>query len=477
MTFGPPGLTCHLLTSVLIASTCSGFQHGYNVIIINTPADTLKNWINQTHFQNYHHRISPNGLSIIWSILTSIYCLGGIIGALSVGLAIRMVGSRKALAYNNLLVVVGVLLEFSAKYVGYYEFVITGRLIIGVNSGINSGLCTVYVCDLSPQSLRGAMGSMYQVWLTGGMIIGSTIGLAEVLGNGKSWQFMLAVPIVPAVLQLVLMLFYAPESPRHLLIIKKEQKEAIKVLVWLRGPEADIEDEIQTLIDEQASLKNLPRITMKNLHRQDSLKKPLILVIILMVAQQMSGIVTVAFFSSQTLEQAGLSHVAMELTNIGGACLSTVITVVSMAVLVEKFGRKPLLVISLTVIALSQSLLMACLKIGETPRWVPYLSIASTYSIVIGYGIGLGSIPWFLTSEMVPQNAKPTVQSVAVGVHWSMVFLIALSFPPLAGALGYFVFLFYIVSCVLAVGFVVLCVPETKDKTLGEVQRFFRGKV
>lgn len=461
------GLTCNLVLSVIVISFGSGIQHGYNIAVVNTPSNILRAWISEGHRKNYGTTLPTVTLDLIWSTLTSIYYLGGIIGAFLVGVILKTIGPRKGLMVNSGIVLVGVVFEVLPKY---YELLIVGRLVIGVSSGVSSGVCSVYSCDMAPKRLRGAVGGTYQACLFLGMLIASVVTMHWILGREGTWKYLMAMPVVPAVLQFAALVFVVPDSPRFLLMRGDDRGK--EVLRWLRNDE--VGDEVLMMQTELDTLKHLPRITWKDLHREPLLRKPLICVVVLVVAFQMCGIVATGIFSNFVfVEEAGLSFETMEYVNLCQPLVSMISTMVTTAVLVEKHGRKPLLISSFSVMAASQLVLLFSLIVHR--KWCRYVSVLAAYVFIYFYGMGV-SIPKFLPSEMFPQNAKPLAQTITGGVNWIMMFVVVLGFIPLDEVFGYYVFYFYFVSNILAIIYVVYFVPETRNKTLPEIQEFYKRK-
>lgn len=470
------GLTFHLAFSVVTVAFGCGFQHGYNLSVMNSPAEVFKSWISVRHKGNYHQDISPQLLETIWWLISNIYCMGGIIGAVLSSQMLRTIGPRKALIYNNIILFAGCVLQSMAMYVKYYELIIIGRLIVGVNSGVNSGICTVYLCDASPLGIRGAVGSMYSVALDFSTAVSFVVGMEDFLGSEETWHYLLGVPMVPAVIQLLILVFFTPESPRFLFIIKEDREGAVEALKWYRGKDTNIEPELSGMDDELTQIKDSPHLTLRDF-RQPYLQKPLLVVLTVMIIQQMSGFMTIEFFSSHIFtKEAGLNQRDMELANIGHAVVGTLSSILTMVFLIETYGRKPLILGSLGSMAVALQILLLCLVFVKDVIWMPYVAIASIYCFVFVYNIGLGCIPWFLASELLPQNAKPLGQSAALTMHWASVLVIALTFSPLNSVIGYYTFLIYIVCNLLSIVYVAFNVPETRNKTVEEVQMFFKKR-
>lgn len=466
-----PGLTWHLVFVVTVSSIGSGFQHGYNLGVLSTPTEVLKTWVSTLHRANHNDKASETTLNLIWSIVINIYCIGGIIGALLSGVVIESSGSRSGLLYNNVIAVAGAVLQFSSKYIDQYEVVIVGRFLAGINSGICSGLCTLYVFDVSPKNLRGAMGCMYFASVNVAIVIAYVVGMEKNLGNER-WNFMLGVPVVPAVVQFVLIYLWIPDTPRRLLIVEDNIQLAVDVLEKLRGETADLRSEIT----EMRAEKTYHKLIWKDFNRDPVLRKPLIVASLLMVAQLMSGIVAVSFFFCHELlvDISGLTRIHMEYANIAQASAGTFITILTLTLLVETFGRKPLLLASLTSMLISQTALLTGLVAIKNVAWLSYFSIASMFATTISFSVGLGCIPWFLAQEMFPQNAKHIAQAIVTSVNWGMAFFTSMTFSFLVDCMGHYVFALYIVSNLVSIVCVAFFVPETRNKSMEEVEGFFK---
>lgn len=463
-------LTAHLALAVLIASFGSAFQHGYNVGDLNAPAHLLRSWIAERHLENYGTQLPPATLVLVSSIASSVFNFGGIIGGVFGTALFQKMGLdlKAALIYNNVLIFVGSSMEFSSKYVGYYEVMIVGRLIIGMNAGVNTAICVLYLCDLAPVRIRGAMGSTYQLCLVLSTLLAAIIGTDLVLGRKETWHYMLAFPIIPAVIQFVV-LWFMPDSPRWLFIIKDDLEGTVEVLKWLRSS-ANVDEEISSMRQEKQAFEYFAVLHISDFCRLPQLRNPLIICSLIMAAQQLSGFAALSFSSNQIIvKQEHLSHATLQYANIGYNCLNVAFTLISTVYLIEKCGRRTSLLASFIGITLAHSSLMVCIILHTKAIWVPYVSVFFVYLYIVSYALGAGPIPWFLVSEMFSQRAKPIAQSIVVGIHWSANFIVAISFAPLVNSIGYYVYLVFITICLFIFFFILLYVPVTKDKTVQEV--------
>lgn len=197
-------------------------------------------------------------------------------------------GRKGGLLLNNILVVLATILEGASKSAGSYEMIIVGRLLIGINSGLNAGLAPMYLAEISPINLRGAVGTVYQLVITISILVAQVLGLRSLLGSENQWPVLLAMTIVPAIFQLATLPF-CPESPKFLLLSRGKEIEAQRALTWLRG-NFSVQEEMDEMRNEYDSVKIVPKFTMSELITNSALRIPLVISLTIMVAQQLSGI-------------------------------------------------------------------------------------------------------------------------------------------------------------------------------------------
>ncbi|POI33297.1 hypothetical protein CIB84_002951 [Bambusicola thoracicus] len=153
------------------------FQYGYNVSIINAPTQHIHKFLNETWASRYHAELNPNLLTFLWSVIASIFSLGGLCGALIGGSMAIQLGRKGALLMNNVIAILAAILMGISFPTGLFELLIVGRFLIGINSGV--GLCVqpLYLGEVAPKHLRGGMAMGSSIFLTGGILAGQIIGL------------------------------------------------------------------------------------------------------------------------------------------------------------------------------------------------------------------------------------------------------------------------------------------------------------
>ncbi|KAG5863667.1 hypothetical protein JTB14_025655 [Gonioctena quinquepunctata] len=298
------GFNGKLAFAIAAAALGSSFQHGYNTGVLNNPKSVLVDWINATAINRTGENPDKDSITLIYSLMTSVFCIGGMIGGATTGFIADRFGRKGGLLLNNILVLLATISMTTSKAASSYELIIFGRFLIGINSGLNAGLAPMYLAEVSPINLRGAVGTVYQLVITISILISQILGLSSILGTDKLWPTLLAMTIVPAIFQ-VITLPFCPESPKYLLLSKGNEPQARSALSWLRGS-FDVHEEMDVMKAEYEAMKLLPKVTLRELLTNTTLRIPLMIALTVMIAQQLSGINAVMFFSSEIFEMAGL---------------------------------------------------------------------------------------------------------------------------------------------------------------------------
>ncbi|XP_023319897.1 solute carrier family 2, facilitated glucose transporter member 1 [Eurytemora carolleeae] len=470
----PEGLNFRIIFAISAGAIGSSFQHGYNTGVLNAPQKLIESWIkncpegdgiggNSTSDGIESKCMDDTTVTLIWSWVVAIFCIGGMMGGSMVGFISSWLGRKGGLLLNNILVVIAALLMGLSKMTGSFQMLIAGRLIIGINSGLNAGLAPMYLSEIAPVSMRGAVGTVYQLIITISILLSQILGMSNVLGTETGWPLLLALTIVPAIFQ-VLTLPFCPESPKFLLLDKDDEMAANKALTWLRST-IEVHDEMDEMKQEQEAMKLVPKVTLKEMLTNSALRKPLIIANMMMLAQQLSGINAAIFFSTKIFESAGLDEQASQSATLGMGAMNVAMTFVSL-IMIEKAGRKTLMISGLVGMFFMTTLLLVSLLLAESLPWISYMAIVAVILFVVGFATGPGSIPWFFVTELFSQSGRPIASSIAVAVNWSANFLVGLGFSPIQLAVGPYVFIIFMVTQLIFIAYVWFVVPETKNRTI-----------
>ncbi|MFS7975912.1 putative major facilitator, sugar transporter, major facilitator superfamily [Helianthus anomalus] len=277
--------------------------------------------------------------------------------------------------------------------------------------------------------------------------------------------------MVPCVV-LVIGLFFVPESPRWL-AKTGNQKQFWIALRKLRGKNADISDEADEIQDYIETLEKLPKTKLWDLF-QRRYSRSVIIGVGLMVCQQFGGINGVCFYTSSIFESAGFPG---DLGTIIYALVQIVVTALN-ALFLDKAGRKPLLLVSATGLVLgclttALSFYLKTYEIGLST--VPALAVTGILLYIVSFSAGMGAIPWVIMSEVFPINIKGAAGSLATLVNWFGAWAISFTFNFLLSWSSYGTFIVYAAINAGAIVFVIKMVPETKGRTLEQIQAAING--
>jgi len=436
-----------LLTSV---AALGGLLFGYDTAVIAGAIGYLKQ-----HF-------SLNEVQEGWAVASVL--VGCMIGAAIAGPVSDWAGRKKALIFSALLFAVSAI--GSAVPLRLWHLVVA-RLVGGLGVGMASLVSPLYIAEVAPARIRGRLVSLNQIAIITGMLIVSIVNwwIASPVDTSwnvsMGWRWMFGSETLPAVLFFVLLL-PVPESPRWL--AKQDRKEeAEQLLVRLNGPRqaraAMVEIE-EALALESGSLKDLLLPGMRVV---------LVIAVILAVLQQVTGINAVVYYAPKVFKTAGyqvtdtqalLQTVALQTVNL----LFTLIAVR----LVDRAGRRPLLLITSAAMGISLALLGGAFHWGLRPEWV----FAFTLAYIASFAVAMGPVVWVVLAEIFPTRIRGRAMAVATVSLWIACFAVAQSVPWMFENLGKDVsFWTYGVMCGVAFVFILRFIPETKGKTLEQIER------
>lgn len=403
----------------------------------------------------------------------SIVTVGAAAGGLLGGWMVEKIGRKLSLMFCSLPFVFGFTIMIAAQNVWMLYI---GRVLTGLASGVTSLVVPLYISEMAHERVRGFLGSCVQLTVVLGIMGVYLAGLFV------DWRWLAICSSIPPTLMLVCMCFM-PETPRFLLSQGK-RREAEEALRFLRGPDAPVEWEcarIEDACDEQGS-----SFQMSDL-KDPGVYKPMVIGVMLMVFQQMTGINAIMFYAETIFEQAHFKE--SDLASVIVGLIQVIFTGVA-ALIMDRAGRKVLLIISGAAMAISTTAfgvyfyLMSTFPkttslsdVGEEPHAdLAWLALASMAVFITGFALGWGPIPWLVMSEIFPVKVRGVASAVCVLTNWSMAFLITKTFQDMMNLMtSAGTFWLFASMCILNVIFTMAFIPETKGKTLEQIEATFRG--
>jgi SP family galactose:H+ symporter-like MFS transporter len=397
--------------------------------------------------------------SFMLGVVTSIALAGAAGGAAVAGLLADQFGRRPVLVATAVVFVLGALLAALADSL---TLLLAGRLLVGIGIGGASMLTPLYLSEIAPARERGKLVSFNQLALTSGILASYLVGYG--FAATGAWRWMLGLGALPGVILAVGMLCL-PETPRWLAGHGYADK-AEAALRRLRGPDVDIEGELgQLRADLTDDVQTLPESRLG--HRAARL--PLIVGIGLAVFQQVTGINTVIYFAPVIFQASGLSSASAAILATAGVGVVNVLMTVVAIWMVDRVGRRVLLLAGLAGMGLSLCVLGLGFLLG-TGSALGWLTAASLATYVGSFAIGLGPVFWLLISEIFPLAIRARGMSAATIANWMANLAVALTFLNLVDLLGRpSVFFLYATLTLGAFLFARGLVPETKGLSLEAV--------
>ena len=396
-------------------------------------------------------------------IVVSSVLLGSLAGAAAGGMLADRLGRRRLLIATAVIFGLGAI---GAALAPDTALLVVARIVAGAAIGIASFVAPLYISEIAPVDIRGKLVSINQVALTSGIVISYLVDYA--FAGSQAWRWMFAMAVIPAS-AFGIGLIFIPDSPRWL-AGRGHLDQARAVLKRIRPPgkvDAELKD-IQDSVSQQKG--NWSELL------SPPLRSAMIVGIGLAIAQQITGINTVIYYAPTIFKFAGLSSSSSAiLASVGVGVVNVVFTVVAMQ-LIDRVGRRPLLLVSLAGMALSLIVLGLAFSLPQFKDILGWVAIGSLMAYVGSFAVGLGPVFWLVLSEIYPLRIRGRAMSVGTAANWSANLIVALSFLTLTQVVGKAAtFWLYGAVSIGAWLFAFFLVPETKGKTLEEIEAYMRA--
>jgi sugar porter (SP) family MFS transporter len=407
------------------------------------------------------------GLSPFTSgLVVSSLLVGAVIGAAFAGPIADATGRRRLVLVAAIIFAVGAIGAALATSAG---LLILFRFVLGLAVGAASLIVPLYLAEVAPTEIRGAVASLNQLMIVTGILVAYIANSA--LAGAEAWRWMIALAVIPSVLLFLGMLFM-PETPRWL-VSKDRDEEAREVLRRTRDEtavEAEMSDIKRVESQEEGGLGELLA----------SWVRPALLVGMgLAIFQQIIGINTIIYYAPTTLTNVGFGNSAAILANAGIGVINVTMTLVAIR-FIDRVGRKPLLLLGAAGMALSLAILGLTSLLLPEPSGVSLVGIITLVCLALfiaAFAVSWGPIVWVMLGEIFPLKVRGSAMAVATVLLWAANFVVSLSFPVLLEALGIgWLFLGYSFIGLAALFFVRSFVTETKGRSLEKIESDLRER-
>jgi len=429
-----------------ITSALAGFLFGFDTVVISGAEQTIQK---------------------LWGLSAGMHGLamgsalyGTVLGSLFGGWPTDKFGRKPTLLFIGLMYILSAVGCAFANDVGVF---IAARVIGGIGIGVSTVAAPLYISEIAPPAYRGRLAGMFQFNIVFGIIIAfvSNAVIAH-FGGENAWRWMLGIAAVPSIIYAV-MCFGIPESPRWLLSRKGDRAAGLKVLKLIEpdSSQAQLEAHADELMAAAKSEK-----TVASAFWTWRLRVPILLAFLVAFFNQLSGINAVLYFAPRIFEMTGLGEKAALLQSVGIGITNLIFTFVGLW-LIDRLGRRTLLFIG-------SFGYIASLGLTAWAFFTQHYAIvpACIFAFIASHAVGQGAVIWVLISEIFPNRHRAEGQTLGCFTHWLFAALLTTFFPTMVQAFapGY-VFLFFRGMMVLQLIWVKTMVPETKGRSLEELQR------
>ncbi|GFN31502.1 sugar porter family MFS transporter [Paenibacillus xylaniclasticus] len=439
------------VTLMSIIAALGGLLFGFDTAVVSGAVGFME------------ERFQLNEVQVGWAV--SCLIIGCIIGAGASGILSDRFGRKKVLIVAALLFTIG---SIGSALPDTFSWYIVWRMIGGLGIGITSTLCPLYNAEISPAQFRGRLVAFNQLATVTGIFLTYFVnsGFAsygdDAWDVSTAWRWMLGIGAVPG-LAFMILLFIVPESPRWL-IKQGRAPEALDILVKVHG-EAGARQEV---LDIKQSFQDEKRSSLRHLF-QPGLRTALIVGVVIAILQQITGINAVLYYAPEILKETGAGTNAALLQTILVGAINVIFTILAIW-LIDKIGRKVLLLVGSSIMTVCLILIGYAFHTDTTGAAVLILLLV----YVAAFAISLGPVVWVLLAEIFPNHIRGRATAIASMALWAADYVVSQSFPPMlesAGAAS--TFWIFAVMGLITVIFTWRVIPETKGKSLEQIENMW----
>ena len=423
-----------------ISAALAGFLFGFDTVVISGADKQLQAlWNTSDAFHG--------------SVVMAMALWGTVVGAIFGGIPTNKLGRKKTLIFIGVFYFVSAL--GSALVDDPVSFALF-RFLGGLGVGASTIAAPAFVSEIAPADQRGKLVSLYQFNIVLGILIAFLSNYLLRNTGDEPWRWMVGIEAVPALLYIIFV-FFIPRSPRWL-VSKGMLAEAEAVLAVI-NPGINVKEKV-----DEIKMQNEREQTGENIFMK-KYRFPLILAFLIAFFNQLSGINAFLYYAPRIFESAGLGESTALLSSIGIGVVNLLFTLLGVF-LIDRLGRRQLLLIGSIGYIISLSLVAAAFFLEWGGMWVPIF----LFLFIAAHAIGSGAVIWVFISEIFPNRLRASGQAFGSSTHWVLAAIIPSTIPYLFTNIGPgYVFAFFAFMMVLQLIFVIFMMPETKGKSLEEL--------
>jgi sugar porter (SP) family MFS transporter len=384
--------------------------------------------------------------------------VGAVVGAIISGFSADALSRRWTKILSGCIYVVAALGSAAAQD---STQLIIARFVLGIAVGTASFVSPMYISELAPKRIRGGITSFNQLMVVSGILVAYLVNWALQDVSGE-WRWMLGLGALPG-LALAVGMFFQPYSPRWL-VEQGRDEEARAVLCRARNDEREVDEELEEIRDAASREGSLRDLVGERV-------RPLVVIgLVLAVAQQLIGVNTVIYYAPTILKFTGLSTSSAITQALSVGITNVVFTVLAVLVL-DRVGRRPLLLSGTCACIVALVALGVFFASGGIQDAVPWLALVALIVFIAGFAVGLGPVFWLMISEIFPLSVRGPAMATATVANWGANFVVSSFFLTLTSAITrQGTFWLYAAFGVLSLVFFVWRLPETKGRSLEEIE-------
>ncbi|KAK0408529.1 hypothetical protein QR680_004008 [Steinernema hermaphroditum] len=453
-----------MLLVALLVSMGGSFHFGYQLVITNPSQDAFLSFLNQSYIAHYGTILTKGGLESIWSIIVALLFVGAIFGSLIINVVAEKAGRKRGLLISYAFALLSVVLAVISHFVNSFELYTVSRVTLGFSLGLNLGLSALYLTECSPKQYRGFISMMTGMMLQFGTVVGSIVAMPSLLGAQNLWWIVYAIEAVVLIGVLALMPFMH-DSPGYLALTGRIEEARDSILFFHNCSEDEAE---LVLLEIKASVEeNSKSMGMFGIFKDKHALRGTIVGSMVAFAMAFSGVAVINAFAVEILLSTGLTVMGASIANVG-LTLAGLVSIVVSAFVVDRYGRRPLLLISNVAILILNLAIFAFMFSFEKYAlpWLGYCLIGAVALFILFFSIGPGPLSFFITAELVGLNARSAGQSWASLVQMISRSILIAIYLPMKNSIGnpFSYLILFVAPMIFSVVFLYFMLPETKNK-------------